>query len=72
MKRGSDERLAQLENIANDFVHLTRAELIQEFKDKKNREWNLDYWIRLARRKDIEVGELDTAAPVEMDQVVKG
>ena len=47
-KKVSEERLAQLETIADDSVIYARAELMQDFKDGKSGEWNLDYWIRLA------------------------
>ena len=43
----SKERLAGLENVANDVVIVAHAEFMLEFKDGKSGEWDLDYWIRL-------------------------
>lgn len=41
--RVSDEHLAQLETLVGDAVLSARAELMQEFKDGKSREWDPDY-----------------------------
>ena len=47
-RKVSDERLAQLERIADDSVLSAHAELMQEFKDEKSGEWDPNYCIRLA------------------------
>ena len=65
----SDERLAQLETIADDSIISTCAKIMQEFKDGKSGEWNLDYWIRLAQGKDVEA--VEPAVLVDMDPVVQ-
>ena len=44
---------------------------MQEFKDRKSKEWNLDYWIRLAQGQDGEAVEEEPAALVDKDKVVQ-
>ena len=63
----SDERLAQLETIVDDFVLSACVKIMQEFKDRKSGEWNPDYWIRLAQGEDVEVAEEDPTALVDME-----
>ena len=52
-----------------DFVLAACAKLMQEFKDGKSGEWNLDYWIHLAWG---EVVEEEPISLVDEDQVVQG
>ena len=75
-RRVCDERLAQQEIVAGDAVLFARAELMQEFKDKRSGEWDPDYWIRLACGEE-EVAEEPEAAeepvvPVDGDRVEQG
>ena len=42
-RKVNEERLAQLETIADDSIISAYAELMQEFKDEKSGEWNSDY-----------------------------
>ena len=57
----SDEHLAQLETMAGYAVLSARAELMQEFKDGRSREWDPDYWIRLAHGEEEVVEEARAA-----------
>ena len=41
----SEERLALLEVVAGDAMLSAHVELMQEFKNGKSGEWDLDYWI---------------------------
>ena len=68
----SDERLAQLETITDDSVLFALAELMQEFKDGKSGEQNLDNWTRIARGEDVEVIVEEPTTLVDRDKVVQG
>ena len=54
--------------MAGDAVVAARAELMQEFRDGRNGEWDPDYWIRLARGEDPEATE-EPVAPVDGNRV---
>ena len=43
--------------MVGDVVLSTRAQLMQEFKDRRSGEWDPDYWIRIARGEDPEAAE---------------
>ena len=69
VKRENVVQLTQLETILGDCILAARAEIMLEFKDRKSRESNPDYWICLAQGKDVEE---EPAALVDEDRVVQG
>ena len=76
-RRVGEERLAQLETVVGDAVLSARAELMQEFRDRRSGDWDPDYWIHLARGEDPEAAEEPGAAyepivSVDGDQVEQG
>ena len=72
----SDERLAQLETMTGYAVLSARAELMQEFKDGRSREWDPNYWIRLAHGEEEVAEEVratkEPVVPVDGDRVEQG